>query len=89
FYWVSPIGRGHSDLCTLAPTDDHGWLLDGAVPCSRKFRHHWSRSHFTLPVLDYVSTGRLAEDAAASGRALRRYVDSLEAVSVSDPRDPS
>ncbi|MCH79915.1 hypothetical protein A2U01_0000676, partial [Trifolium medium] len=89
FYWVSPVGRDHNRQCTLAPTDDHGWLLNFADVCSRKFRHYWSWRHFTLPVLDCVNEGNLTNDAAASERALRNYVNSLEDVVVPDPRDPS
>ncbi|MCI06342.1 hypothetical protein A2U01_0027401, partial [Trifolium medium] len=85
FYWVSPIGRGHDHLCTLAPTDDYGWPLDGGDLCSRKFRKYWSKRHFTLPVLDYVNKGELTDNVAASERVLRRYVDSLEMVYVPVP----
>ncbi|MCI42999.1 hypothetical protein A2U01_0064236, partial [Trifolium medium] len=74
----------------MPPTDEQGFPLEEGVSCVRKFHKFWSFKHFSLPA-DYfvVEDHELTPKVLAVKRTLLKYVDSLEDVSMTDPKDSS
>ncbi|MCI35528.1 hypothetical protein A2U01_0056749, partial [Trifolium medium] len=75
--------------CKMPPTDEHGFPLEEGSSCVRKFCRFWSSKHFSLPANYFIVNERaLTPEDLAMKRALLRYVDSLEEVLMTDPKDP-
>ncbi|MCI15542.1 hypothetical protein A2U01_0036680, partial [Trifolium medium] len=82
--------RGHVHLCKMLPTDEQGFPLEECSSCIRKFRKFWSSKHFSFSVDDYIIDDyELSKEVLVLKRAVLKFVDSLEEVPITDPKDPS